>query len=463
MLARGTAGRFFWHAILTSGFAASVGCSRQTPDIAPRAATPSAEITTARIRDVADEVVALAQATGGIPRSNRSQFDTASLARWDASVDRWLTELRPIKLDELVGRPEWVILGVMREGLEANVALRMCRGQPTLRDDCYAAIVRSSTTLPLGASDLLERGTREQATLDPELMVVAGKLFGVSVPSEAKRRFRTDQRFAATSREEVLRLAEADVARSRAALSSWFIDPPGDTLVIRPETPAAEATSPGGRYSRAPSNDGVAGLIINTYKPEEQNRANVLNAVVHEGYPGHHLQISIERRAPAQHFVLRLFVPTSFIEGWAFYAERLADEMSVYSTEMERAAYLVHLTDGALALRVDAALNTGRWTKDQAIDTMMAIAGRPRWQAEVYANRHLNTPGQTVSYMVGYRAIMDLRDLARRKLGARFDIRAFHAQILNDGPVTMPMLAAKVERWIAATAAANPGREDRER
>ena len=208
------------------------------------------------------------------------------------------------------------------------------------------------------------------------------------------------------------------------------------------------------------SNDGVATLIINTYKPEEQNRANVLNAVVHEGYPGHHLQISIERRAPAQHFVLRLFSPTSFIEGWAFYAERLADEMGVYSTEMERAAYLVHLTDGALALRVDAALNTGRWTKEQAIDTMMAIAGRQRWQAEVYANRHLNTPGQTVSYMVGYRAIVDLRDLARRKLGAKFDIRAFHAQILNDGPVTMPMLAAKVERWIEATTIANQARED---
>jgi uncharacterized protein (DUF885 family) len=96
-----------------------------------------------------------------------------------------------------------------------------------------------------------------------------------------------------------------------------------------------------------------------------------------------------------------------------------------------------------MALRADAALNTGRWTKEQAIDTMMIVAGRQRWQAEVYANRHLNTAGQTVSYMVGYRAIMDLRDLARRRLGAKFDIRAFHAQILNDGPVTLPMLARR--------------------
>jgi uncharacterized protein (DUF885 family) len=449
-----THGRWSRRAILIFGIAAIAGCARPTPDVAPYA-TPASDAAVARVQGIADEVVALAQEIGGVPRANRSQFNSASLARWDASVDRWLAELRPIKLDDFARRPEWVILGVMREGLEANVGLRTCSDRSALRDDCYAAIVRSSTTLPLSASDLLERGTEEQAKIDPELTDVAGKLFSVSSASEAKRRFRTDQRFAAGSREEVLRLAEADVARSRVPLPSWFVNPPADTLVIRPETPAAEATSPGGRYSRAASNDGVAALIINTYKPEEQNRANVLNAVVHEGYPGHHLQISIERRAPAQHFVLRLFSPTSFIEGWAFYAERLADEMGVYSTEMERAAYLVHLTDGALALRVDAALNTGRWTKEQAIDTMMTIAGRQRWQAEVYANRHLNTPGQTVSYMVGYRAIMDLRDLARRKLGARFDIRAFHAQILNDGPVTMPMLAAKVERWIEATTIAN--------
>jgi len=426
-----------------------VGCAHQTAQTTS-SPSPATSPTAARVTSIADEVVALAQTIGGVPRFSRAQRDSAALSRWDVSVDRWLAELRPMKLDP--GRPEWVILGVMREGLEANVALRTCSERPEMRDACYAAIARSSTTLPLTATDLIERGTAEQAKLDPELMTVAGTLFGVSSANEAKRKFRTDQRFAAGSREEVLRLAEADVARSRMPLAKWFVDPPTDTLVIRPETPAAEATSPGGRYSRASANNGVAGLIINTYKPEEQNRANVLNAVVHEGYPGHHLQISIERRAPAQHFVLRLFSPTSFIEGWAFYAERLADEMGVYSSEMERAAFLVHLADGAMALRADAALNTGRWTKEQAIDTMMIVAGRQRWQAEVYANRHLNTAGQTVSYMVGYRAIMDLRDLARRRLGAKFDIRAFHAQILNDGPVTLPMLGEKIERWITATA-----------
>jgi uncharacterized protein (DUF885 family) len=428
------------------------GCAHPTVNTGTPA-TPATDAMSTRVRAIADEVVALAQSNAGIPRFSRSQLDPSALSRWDSAVDRWLAELKPMKLDQLVGRPEWVILGVMREGLEASVALRTCSERPTMKDACYAAIARSSTTLPLTATDLLERGTAEQRNIDPELMLVAGKLFGVTTANEAKRKFRTDSRYAAGTREEVLRLAEADVARSRAPLSSWFLNPPTDTLIIRPETPAAEANSPGGRYVRANTNDGVANLIINTYKPEEQNRANVLNAVVHEGYPGHHLQISIERRAPAQHFVLRLFSPTSFIEGWAFYAERLSDEMGVYATEMERTAFLVHLTDGAMALRADAALNTGRWTKEQAIDTMMIVAGRQRWQAEVYANRHLNTAGQTVSYMVGYRVIMDLRDRARRQLGAKFDIRAFHAQILNDGPVTMPMLTDKIERWIATTAA----------
>jgi uncharacterized protein (DUF885 family) len=452
-----TPGRCSRRAIQIFGIAAIAGCTRPTPDVAPRA-TPASDAAVARVRGIADEVVALAQEIGGVPRANRSQFNPASLARWDASVDRWLAELRPIKLDELAPRPEWVILGVMREGLEASVGLRTCSDRPALRDDCYAAIVRSSTTLQLGASDLPARGTEEQAKIDPELTDVAGKLFGVS-SARAKRNADSGRpALRGGSREKPCGLPSRRRSIASAA-PSWFVDPPADTLVIRPETPGG-----GRRVARRTIQPRVverrvAGLIINTYKPEEQNRANVLNAVVHEGYPGHTFN-SIERRAPGQHFVLRLFSPTSFIEGWAFYAERLADEMGVYSTEMERAAYLVHLTDGALALRVDAALNTGRWTKEQAIDTMMTIAGRQRWQAEVYANRHLNTPGQTVSYMVGYRAIMDLRDLARRKLGAKFDIRAFHAQILNDGPVTMPMLAAKVERWIEATTIATQAREN---
>jgi uncharacterized protein (DUF885 family) len=126
--------------------------------------------------------------------------------------------------------------------------------------------------------------------------------------------------------------------------------------------------------------------------------------------------------------------------------------MGIYPDDVTRAAFLMHLWDGALALRLDAALNTGLLTRAQAIDTMVNVSGRPRWQAEVYADRHLTTNAQTVSYMLGYQMLIRLRSEARERLGTRFDIAAFHDAVLRDGPMPLPMLEQRLRAWIQAEA-----------
>jgi len=146
---------------------------------------------------------------------------------------------------------------------------------------------------------------------------------------------------------------------------------------------------------------------------------------------------------------MRLLGTSAFIEGWGMYAERVADEIGAFGDPLMRAGIYAHLSDALLALEIDPGIHVGRWTREQAVDSMMRISRRPRAQAEVYADRHAATPGQLITYMTGYLEIVRLREQARRELGTAFDIRAFHDVVLDDGPVTLPMLRAKVERWIA--------------
>ena len=172
-------------------------------------------------------------------------------------------------------------------------------------------------------------------------------------------------------------------------------------------------------------------------------------AAVHEGYPGHHYQIALASKKQ-RHPVLGFFRMVGFIEGWGLYSERLADEMGIYPSELERAWFITHLSDAAIGMALDVGINTGALTSEQAIDTMMIASGRPRWEAENYVARHRATAGQIVTYGVGYGEIMRLRERAQKQLGTRFDIREFHRRVLEDGEITLPMLREKIDAWIAA-------------
>ena len=314
---------------------------------------------------------------------------------------------------------------------------------------CYRAIVRGYTSLDLAPEELRDRARAARTAMEAELAPLASGLSGEADLRTARRILKTDARFAFGSREARLAATRAQLDTLRAMLPRAFSRVPETPLVVEAAAAFRERSSPPAWYEAAPLDGSRPGtFFINLGGSETAPRMELATATTHEGWPGHHMQIAWVREREVPHPVMRLLSTGAFVEGWGMYAERLAYEMEMVEDPLMRAGILGHLVDALVGLEVDPGIHVFGLTREAAIDSMMAISGRPRAQAESYADRHAATPGQIVTYMTGYLEIVRLREEARAALGDRFDIRAFHDVVLDDGPVTLPMLRRKVERWI---------------
>ena len=139
-----------------------------------------------------------------------------------------------------------------------------------------------------------------------------------------------------------------------------------------------------------------------------------------------------------------------FNEGWGIYSEVLADDMGLYDSDLTRAGYLVHILDVAVGAYLDIGYHTRGWTRENLVDTMMVLGGRPRAMAEAYADRHAGTPGQLAIYFIGYNAIMSARREAERVLGPKFNLAEFNGAAIRDGSITLASFTGKMERWVAS-------------
>jgi uncharacterized protein (DUF885 family) len=174
----------------------------------------------------------------------------------------------------------------------------------------------------------------------------------------------------------------------------------------------------------------------------------------HETIPGHHLQAAIALEHAGLHPVLRFTLYDSgwrsngaYGEGWGLYAERLADEMGLFSSDLDRLGMLVAQAFRAARLVVDPGLHVLGWSRAQAIEYMLAHTNSSSDEVQSEVDRYISWPGQAVGYTVGALEIQRLRAETQRRLGARFDIRRFHDRVLEDGTVPLGVLRAKLERW----------------
>lgn len=319
---------------------------------------------------------------------------------------------------------------------------------------CYRGVIRRATSLDVGPEELARMAREARMELEGELRPLAAAATGEADPAVARERMRIDPAYFFASREAKLEAARAQTDTLRTLIPRAFSRVPTVPMVVEPGPAYQERSRPGAWYDRAPL-DGSrpATFFINLGNAERSSRADLGTSTSHEGWPGHHLQIAWTQEREVPHPVMRLLSTSAFIEGWGMYAERVADEIGAFGDPLMRAGIYAHLADALVALEIDPGIHVGRWTREQAVDSMMSISRRPRAQAEVYADRHAATPGQLITYMTGYLEIVRLREQARRELGDRFDIRGFHDVVLGDGAVTLPMLRAKVERWIRETQA----------
>ncbi|HEX6748972.1 MAG TPA: DUF885 domain-containing protein [Longimicrobium sp.] len=314
---------------------------------------------------------------------------------------------------------------------------------------CYRAAVRSFTTLTLEPQWIHRTGLEQMDSIQARMSRIAQRSFHTSDVPALLERFRTDSTYTFRSRQQVVDYSTAAIDRAKAAMGRWFGTLPKADVVIVPYQEFEERSAPAAAYE-PPAQDGSrpGRFRINTFEPEKQSRVPIESTAFHESIPGHHLQLALAQERPAAHMITRLLGNSGFSEGWGLYAEELADEMGLFSGDMDRMGLLSNQALRAARMVVDPGMHVMGWTRDQAIDYMLKHTAENRTAVENEVDRYIVWPGQATAYMTGMLLIRDLREQARRELGPRFDIRAFHDRVLEDGTVTLPMLRDKIERWI---------------
>jgi len=218
------------------------------------------------------------------------------------------------------------------------------------------------------------------------------------------------------------------------------------------EVPAASAPSQTTAYYEPGSPmAGRAGyLFVNTYDLPSRPTWAVDDLVMHESVPGHHLQISIAQEMQDVPLFRQQLGYTSFVEGWALYAESLGPEMGFYTDPYSKFGYLSAQMWRAVRLVVDTGVHSMGWTRDQAIQYFEENTGQPHLNSVVEVDRYLVWPGQALGYKVGQLKILELRKRAEQQLGSNFDIRGFHDAVLDQGALPLDILEKQVYAWIAS-------------
>ncbi|GIH18126.1 hypothetical protein Raf01_62980 [Rugosimonospora africana] len=317
----------------------------------------------------------------------------------------------------------------------------------------YAGLSRAHTSTERSPEELHQTGLDLIAKLAEEYREVGSRVFGVTDLADIFERMRTDPALRWQDGDELLDAARSAIERAEAAAPAWFGRMPSTRCQVE-AVPAAEAPGQPAAYYMMPSLDGKRPGVYfaNTYQAHERGRQTSEATAFHEAVPGHHFQQAISLELTDLPLLRRCADVNAYSEGWGLYCERLADEMGLYSGDVDRLGMLTLDSMRAGRLVVDTGLHIKGWSRQQAIDYLMA--NTPMAPVEIVAevDRYIAAPGQALSYMVGRLEILRIRAEATRALGDRFDIKAFHDVVLGGGPLPLSVLDEVVTRWARASA-----------
>lgn len=319
----------------------------------------------------------------------------------------------------------------------------------------YAAMIKVHTTTDRTPDELHDTGLALIDALAAEYADAGSRVFGTRDVRTIFQRLRTDPALRWNNGEEMLASARAAITRAQAAAPGWFGRLPMSEVEVRP-VPAAEAEGGSMAYYTPPSLDGTrpGTYFANTTRATERCRYLSEAIAFHETIPGHHLQITTALGLRDLPMLRRIAEINAYAEGWGLYAERLADEMGLYSGDLARLGMLTEDSMRAARLVVDTGLHSKGWSRRQAVEYLLQYTPMARVEIESEVDRYAAVPGQALSYMVGRLEIQRIRSQAHRALGERFDIREFHDLVLGGGPLPMSVLDATVREWAAARAMA---------
>jgi uncharacterized protein (DUF885 family) len=317
----------------------------------------------------------------------------------------------------------------------------------------YELAVRTHTTTTRTADDLHRAGLDLLAELAAEWAELGGRVFGESDPAAVRQRLCDDPALRCISAEQMLTDLRAAVARAEAAAPGWFARVPDEPCRVMPVPPAEEARSVGAYYLMASLDGSRPGTFWqNTYQPTQRHRHWLEFTAFHEAVPGHHFQAALVQGQQSLPLLRRGHWFNGHDEGWALYAERLADEMGLYSGDRARFGMLAGDSWRAARLVVDTGLHARGWSRAQAVEFLRANTPLPAADIEVETDRYIADPGQALAYMTGRLEIQRMRADAERRLGPAFDIRMFHDVVLGSGSLPLVTLGGHVDRWVRGTA-----------
>ena len=324
-------------------------------------------------------------------------------------------------------------------------------GQLPQGDKWYAWLARVGTTTDLSPEQIHDIGLKEMSRIQGDMERVKTQLGFAGTLKEFMNKLRTDPQFVYKSPQDLIDGYSSLRDRVSAALPALFEVQPKMKFEVRPVEAFREQSAATGSYQPGTPDGARPGVFYaNTFDLPSRPRFMMETIFLHEALPGHHMQIALQYELEGLPRFRRFGIDTAFVEGWGLYSESLGKELGLYEDPYQYFGSLTAEAWRAARLVVDTGMHAKGWTREQAIEYMRdnTAIGEADVIAEV--ERYIAIPGQALAYKIGQLKIRELRTRAEKALGAKFSIREFHTQILQDGSLPLAVLDAKIDRWIAA-------------
>ncbi len=371
--------------------------------------------------------------------------DEATKVRLVADAKAALLEAVRPAYERLIG----VFAALEKQATEEDGVWKLPEGR-----DYYNYSLRRHTTTALTADEIHELGLREVARIHAGMTAIKEQV-GFKGDLKAFLQFmKNDPQFYYPQTEEgkeaYMKRANEIIDRMRARLPEFFTIFPKAPLIVKKVEPFRERGTSNAFYNQ-PSPDGSRPGIyyVNTLDMRAQAIWEMETLAHHEAIPGHHMQIAIAQELENMPKFRKFGGYTAYIEGWGLYSEYFPKEFGFYQDPYQDFGRLSDELLRAVRLVVDTGIHAKQWTRQQVMDYFRANAATPERELFSEANRYIVWPGQACSYKIGMIKIIDLRELAKRELGAKFDLRAYHDLVLKNGALPMNLLEENVRAWIA--------------
>lgn len=319
-------------------------------------------------------------------------------------------------------------------------------------EEMYAALVEQYVQLPIEPQEIHKIGRHWATEVNAvEWLEIGGTAMGATTMEQVFERLDADPSLRFTSADEMLEHARTALDRAWGQVDDWFGHRPATPCTVVPVPEATAPAMPPAYYSQPPVDGSRPGTyFLNTYRPDKRDKFEYESIHFHEGIPGHHFDRSLASELEGIPTFRRYAMVYAHTEGWGLYSERLADEMGLYSSEIDRLGMVSADAWRAGRLVTDTGMHALGWSRQKAIEFLQRWTPIGLLTVEQEIDRYIAMAGQALSYKMGQLEIMRLRTESESRLGTAFDIKGFHDTMLVNGAMPLPMLEIAVDEWVSS-------------